>query len=206
MWRQYPGGLIGVPTGETSDVDALDLDSAKHPEAVVLWMSNQNRIPLTRTHQSGNGGLHLLFRHHGLSRTGNGRIGPGIDVKANGGYIVWWPAYGRKLVKDLPISEWPDWLIFKQQPKTFSPKSVPRLCGSQNIDGLANFVASRPEGERNSGAFWGFCRAFEAVNDGTLAESEIVQTLTAAALRTGLPESEVRAIARSARLQAGRRR
>jgi hypothetical protein len=74
------------------------------------------------------------------------------------------------------------------------------------LEGVANFVASRPEGERNCSTFWGFCRAFEAVLDGAISESEAVSTLTAAALRSGLPENEIRAIARSARVRAGRRR
>jgi hypothetical protein len=205
LWSQHPGALIGMPTGEVSDVDVLDLDCAKEPAAVVWWMSHRNRIPLTRTHQSGNGGLHLLFRHHGLSRTGNGRVGPGVDVKANGGYIVWWPAYGRKLVLDVPISEWPDWLIDHQQPKIYAMPSL-RAKTPQGLEGVANFVASRPEGERNCSTFWGFCRAYEAVLDGVISESEAVSTLTGAALRSGLPENEIRAIARSAKIRAGRRR
>src|SRR5262249_48674774 len=66
LWSQYPGQLIGVPTGELSDVDVLDLDSAKHPEAVTWWMSNRRRIPHTRTHQTGSGGLHIFFKHNEL--------------------------------------------------------------------------------------------------------------------------------------------
>jgi hypothetical protein len=205
LWKETPGDLIGMPTGEVSDIDVLDIDSAKHPEAIVWWMSNRQQIPRTRTHQTGNGGLHLFFRHHALSRTGNGRLGMGIDVKANGGYVVMWPAFGRRLIYDLPISEWPDWLIAKQQPKFLPPSSFPRVSGRQSLDGVANFVASRTEGERNTGAFWGFCRAFEAVRDGTIGEAEAVQILTAAAFRSGLGEREVRSVARSARLRAGRR-
>src|SRR5580700_1768530 len=52
--------LIGVPTGEPSGVDALDIDSGKHPEA-GHWL--QQREPIeTRTHRTRSGGLHLLFR------------------------------------------------------------------------------------------------------------------------------------------------
>ncbi len=202
LWKQHPGQLIGVPTGKISDVDVLDLDSAKHPEAVSWWMNNRQRIPHTRTHQTGSGGLHIYFKHNELARTGNGRLGEGVDVKANGGYVVWWPAFGRKIVCDQPISEWPDWLIAKQQPKP--PRDfLPSKQGSRtSLEPVVKFVASLAEGNRNNGTFWGFCRALEAVKAGSVSESEALHVVTQAALSTGLPEREVRAIARSARLRA----
>jgi len=200
LWRRYPGELIGVATGEISSVDVLDIDSAKHPEAVAWYLSNKHRIPLTRTHQTGSGGLHILFRHDPGSRTGNGRLGIGIDVKANGGYVIWWPATGRKIV-DAAIADWPRWLIGKQQP---APAPVFRRTGATpaNLEPVANFVASLCEGERNQGTFWGFCRAYDAIASGSVSESEAIQTITEAALRAGLSLSEVRKIARSARTRS----
>jgi hypothetical protein len=85
------------------------------------------------------------------------------------------------------------------------PASFTRIRSHKNLEGVANFVASRLEGERNTGAFWGFCRAFDAVNEGVISEAEAVRILIDAALRTGLAEREVRAVARSAKLRAGRR-
>jgi hypothetical protein len=202
LWNRFPGRLVGVPTGTISGFDVLDLDSAKQPAAVPWWMSNRQRIPHTRVHQTGSGGLHLIFKHNELARTGNNRLGDGIDVKANGGYIVWWPAFGRRVPCDAPISEWPDWLIAKQQPKA-PPSSFPGGSISKNLEPVARFVESLQEGSRNSGTFWGFCRAYEAVYGGLVSEAEAVGTITRAALRTGLGEREVRAVARSARLRAG---
>src|SRR5262249_47658488 len=95
MWRRCPGGWAGVPTGEASAFDVLDVDSAKHAAATNWYLSNSSRLPLTRTHQTGSGGLHVLFKHDPRARTGNNRIETGIDVKANGGAIVCWPAAGR---------------------------------------------------------------------------------------------------------------
>jgi hypothetical protein len=202
LWSKHPGKLVGVPTGKTSGFDVLDLDSAKQPEAVPWWMSNRQRIPHTRIHQTGSGGLHIIFKHNELARTGNNRLGQGIDVKANGGYIVWWPAFGRRVSCDAPVNEWPDWLIAKQQPKA-PPSSFPRGT-SKNLESVAKFVESLLEGNRNSGTFWGFCRAYETAGGGLISEAEAVGIITQAALRTGLSEREVRAVARSARLRAGR--
>jgi len=116
LWAQYPGQAIGVPTGEASGFDVLDVDSVKHPEATNWWLSHRQYIPHTRVHQTGSGGLHLLFQHSDLTRTGNGRLGTGVDVKANGGYIVWWPTH-REVLMDAPIAPWPQWLLDRQQPK-----------------------------------------------------------------------------------------
>jgi Bifunctional DNA primase/polymerase, N-terminal len=61
LWRRNPGPLLGLATGEASDLDALDLD-AKHPEATRWWTANRHRLPATRTHRTRSGGLHLIFR------------------------------------------------------------------------------------------------------------------------------------------------
>jgi hypothetical protein len=44
LWRDHPGGLIGVPTGNVSGFDALDLD-AKHVEAIAWMRENRGRFP-----------------------------------------------------------------------------------------------------------------------------------------------------------------
>src|SRR5262249_50119402 len=46
--RMYPGELIGVPTGEISGFDVLDIDSVKHPEAANWWLSRRKYVSKTR--------------------------------------------------------------------------------------------------------------------------------------------------------------
>src|SRR5437016_3969200 len=93
LWAKHPGDLVGVATGEASGVDVLDIDP-KHQEAVEWCKANQERFPKTRTPKTRSGGVHLLFRHaHGL-RCSASRIAHGVDVRANGGYIIWWLATG----------------------------------------------------------------------------------------------------------------
>jgi hypothetical protein len=113
--------LIGMPTGPRSGIDALDIDPRHGGDA---WeRQNLHRPPETRIHQTGGGGRHRLFRHaHGVARNSAGRIAPGIDIRGDGGYIIWWPAHGCDVISDVPIAHWPDWLL---QPGLVLPLKPP---------------------------------------------------------------------------------
>jgi hypothetical protein len=119
LWRDHPGGLIGVPTGAITGFDVLDLDR-KHETASRWWPENQLRMPVTRTHRTRSGGFHLLFEHAASVRCSAGKIALGVDTRADGGYVIWWPATGLPVLSDAPIAPWPEWLL-----ESFRPKSRP---------------------------------------------------------------------------------
>jgi hypothetical protein len=98
--------LVGVPTGVKFDV--LDVDPRNGGTA--WYDANFDALPLTRCHQTQGGGIHLLFRPAPGLRCTSDRIAPGIDVKAAGGYVIWWPREGLPF-EDAPLCEWPDWLL-----------------------------------------------------------------------------------------------
>jgi hypothetical protein len=193
LWELHPGQAIGVPTGADSGFDVLDIDSTRHPEAANWWLSHRRYISKTRVHQTGSGGLHLLFRHDPHARTGNGRLGTGVDVKSTGGYVVWWPTH-RRILMDAPIAPWPEWLLAAQQPK-HPTRPISSGPTPASIAGVVGFVEAIPEGERNCATYWGLCRAFEAENQGV---EGAVAAVTGAALRNGLDRREVATIVRSA--------
>jgi hypothetical protein len=102
-WKGWP--LVGFPTGAKSGFDVLDID----PDGRGWFDANFDALPTTRAHETQRG-LHLLFKHaKGLGCSTN-KIAEGIDVRADGGYAIWWPSTGRA-VEDAPICEWPDWLL-----------------------------------------------------------------------------------------------
>ena len=108
LYQQHPGPLVAIATGET--IDVLDIDK-KHAEAVEWFQRQRDRLPKTRTHRTGSGGLHFIFRcHHGLR---NWTAWPvrGVDCRAAGGYVIWWPAAGKPVLDDAPRAAWPDWLL-----------------------------------------------------------------------------------------------
>jgi hypothetical protein len=102
-WRRAE--LVGAPTGKRNGFDVLDVD----PDGVGWYDANFDALPETRAHETPRG-AHLLFRHCPGLRGSVGRIAPGVDVRAEGNFVVWWPREGYP-VEDHPICEWPDWLL-----------------------------------------------------------------------------------------------
>jgi Bifunctional DNA primase/polymerase, N-terminal/Primase C terminal 2 (PriCT-2) len=104
-WRKAP--LVGFPTGAMNGVDVLDID----PDGMGWYALKFGAIPETRRHETPRG-VHLLFRHAEGLRCSATRIVPDVHVRAEGGYMVWWPRQGYA-VDDNPICDWPEWLLEK---------------------------------------------------------------------------------------------
>ena len=102
LWRRYPAPLIGVPTGEMSGLDVLDIDPRHGGES--WFVEHKARLPLTRVHQTQGGGFHLLFQHESGLRCSIGRIAAGVDVRAEGGYAIWWPGVGLPVTSEMPVA------------------------------------------------------------------------------------------------------
>ena len=95
--------LVGVPTGARSGFDVLDIDVAG-----LAWLDrNADRLPPARMHETRSGGRHLIFQHWPGLRCSASKPAPGVDVRADGGYVIWWPARGYPVLTNAPIAEWP---------------------------------------------------------------------------------------------------
>ena len=130
LFKRYPGRLIGVPTGALSGIDALDIDSVKHPEAGD-WLRLWGPIE-TRTHRTRSGGSHLLFEHEPGLVSHQSYPVPGVDVRADGGYVIWWPAAGLDIL-DLPVTRWPDKLLAALR----KPAPTPAQCAPLRTTSLS---------------------------------------------------------------------
>jgi putative DNA primase/helicase len=83
--RQYPASLIGIPTGSVTGIACIDVD----PDGMDWLQLNRGKLS-TRFHATRRG-FHFLFSCVGLDVfNSQNRIAPGVDVRGNGGYIVWW--------------------------------------------------------------------------------------------------------------------
>jgi AAA domain/Bifunctional DNA primase/polymerase, N-terminal len=102
-WSElYPNCLWGVPTGAVSGFDALDIDPRNGGDK---WLKTR-KLPRTRVHKTRSGGVHLLFKHVPGLRNSAGLLAPGVDVRADGGYIIFWPAHGFD-AGGPEMTEWP---------------------------------------------------------------------------------------------------
>lgn len=102
-WRRWPEGLIGVPTGARSGLVAIDCD----PKGLDWYQSERKRLGDYRLHQTRRG-KHLLYQDPGDIRNSAGKLAKGVDVRGEGGYVIWWPAHGGVSVGS--PGAMPEWL------------------------------------------------------------------------------------------------
>jgi hypothetical protein len=202
LWRRYPGALIGIATGAVSDLAVLDID-AKHGVA-DWWKAHKDRLPITRAIRTRSGGLHLWFRHVPGLRCSASAIAPGIDVRADGGYVISWQAAGFPVLRDSPLAPWPECLRPMQCKPLRRGAEPSRVPDDRQIAVLIRFVATAPETQRNCRLFWAACRMAGLVASHLLRVSEAETILVIAARQAGLSENEARKTAKSGLATGGR--
>jgi len=143
-WTRWPdAGIALVSDGLlVLDFDVKN-DGLKSKAAIE---ARYGLLPRTRTHRTGGGGEHWIYRNpNGANvRSTVSFVGyPGVDLRANGGYIVVPPSpheSGRRyeVLDDNEIAPAPDWLI-----NLATKKRIEARRTSSRIELI-------PEGKRNS--------------------------------------------------------
>jgi hypothetical protein len=156
LWRRHPGPLVGIPTGPMTGFDVLDIDP-KH--GGDQWLAeHQHALPMTRVHRTRSGGEHWLFVHTPGIRNSQAKLAPGVDTRGEGGYIIWWPGFGGRIVCDAKAAPWPAWLLERLLPKPHDEAASAiwreRMAGDDTaarrlIQRQLERLASAPPGERH---------------------------------------------------------
>lgn len=149
------GANIGIATGDGFFV--LDIDPRHHGDETLAQLEREHGpLPVTPEVVTGGGGRHLYFR--GALPSSAGRIGPGVDVRGEGGYVVAPPslhASGRRYewdlsapIDDVPIAEAPAWLLACASPSPLARPiayvaAMPPSVAGQNGHGAAFAVANK---------------------------------------------------------------
>jgi hypothetical protein len=192
--------LVGIATGEASNLAVLDVDRQHNGQA--WWLANRSRLPATRTHRTRSGGLHLFFQHKPGLKCSTARIAPGIDVRADAGYIIYWPGAGLPVLCDAPLAPWPEWLTPPEKsapaPSIEAYRQRPAAHIEAQLAGLIRTIAAAPQGRRNASLFWAASRAAEIIAQGQLSGPHAEAVLIEAASRAGMDHLEAARTIKSA--------
>ena len=207
-----PGGRPGLD-GPASGADALQR----------LCRAHGQRYPAgTYTVDTPSGGTHLYFTAPETPvRNSAGRLGPLIDVRAHGGYVVGdgslingrrYAARGDFLPLALPLPAWIARLLLEEPPLPEITRPLPALDRAQGrAYALAAFreetrrVAEAQVGTRNDTLNRAAFSLGQLVAAGLIPPLPVMTGLADAAARAGLPADEARRTIRSG-LAAGARK
>jgi hypothetical protein len=120
-FRAAPDLNVGIACGDVSGFFALDVDPRNQgDETLGALEAEHGSLPITPRSLTGGDGLHALYRMPTAARL-VGKIGPGLEIKSTGGYIVAPPSVhpsgGRyrwdlgALPTETPIADAPPWLL-----------------------------------------------------------------------------------------------
>ncbi len=135
-FRQWPAAGIGIATG-LSGLVAIDIDPRNQGDKTLAALEKEyGKLPRTPHHITGGDGDHHLFE----KPQGDFDcfvLGQGIDVKADGGYIVappTWHISGKQYRADpdarfpsTPLAPLPEWIVEKKKQKKKSRRSSAKV-------------------------------------------------------------------------------
>jgi putative DNA primase/helicase len=193
---------IGVPTGAITGLVVLDVDPRHGGDnSLDVLERRHGELPPTWRFLTGGGGEHILFRHPGRAiRNAAGKLGDGLDIRGDGGYIVAPPslhASGRRYAisvdhhpDEVPLADMPAWLhdplcARPVAPTATMPESWRRLVRDGVGEGRRNDAIARLSG-----------RLLRADIDVYVA-LDLMRVWNAERCRPPLPDAEVVAIVTS---------
>jgi len=141
-WEQHPTANVGIATGEKSGVTVIDVDYDRGGQESLkrLLVEVGEEWPQTLSVTTGNGAHHYLRHLPGL-KCGTNVLGPGIDVRSEGGFVVAPPSLhssGKRyefVDRNAPILEIPSWLcerLGERRTTGHDPGTEIILTGSRN--------------------------------------------------------------------------
>lgn len=198
-FTRWPNANIGIATGKLSGVVVLDVDP-RHGGNVALeeLEKKHGKLPVTVESITGGGGSHLFFRYPGITiRNSAGKVGSGLDVRGDGGYIVAPPGshlsgnnYCWKdgfVVGEMTLAEIPEWL--KELMLGNGNTKVTATHGEKiNHPGwVSEALSNMSEGNRNDT----FTKLTGKCHRGGLSHEDIVSLLEPHAEKVDFPLQEL---------------
>jgi hypothetical protein len=204
-----PKSNVAIATGAISGFWVFDIDGAEGEAALAALETRHGALPVTPEQQTGKG-RQLLFRWdparpvRNMSKRSRERIGPEVDVRGDGGYIVAPPSIhpsGRTYAwvegrspHELAFAAAPAWLMDLvspvEAPAPAAQPSRPRprvegnatRYGEKALDGICADLRRQGAGGRNDAIFQAGCRVGSLCAGGEiLSESYALEAVRNAA-------------------------
>ncbi|HET7325984.1 MAG TPA: bifunctional DNA primase/polymerase [Nocardioidaceae bacterium] len=148
-WTQAPTHGIGIVTGTDSRLFVLDIDVAGDKQGdESLHELEQAYGPLPPTYEviTGTGGRHLYYRWpssgHVIRNSASGALGPGIDVRGEGGQVLAPPTihpngrpYAHEASSPPDPADPPGWLVALLTPTPATPTPQPQIAPQSDRPG-----------------------------------------------------------------------
>jgi hypothetical protein len=216
-WERWPDAGVAVRTGSISGLVVVDID--RHSggfRSLARLQRHHGRLPHTPVTFTGGGGRHYWFAHPGHPvPNSTGRLGPGIDIRGDGGYVLAPPTKhmtGRRYDwgAEPPLAALPAWVLERTREPVSPPlPSRQRSAAAGPWAGAAltaevRRVRTATLGNRNHTLNRSAFSLGQLVGAGYLDDDTVREELTAAALQVGLRPREIRATVSSG-LRAGSR-
>lgn len=229
-WNQYPEANILVPTGSASRIWVLDVDPLHGGDSSLADIEAQeNALPPTWEQVTGSDGRHIVFKYPedapekpGLElRNTAGKLGPGLDTRGEGGYIIIAPSShksgnlyrwkkGRR-PSQVKLADIPNLLLDRlrkresktpQQDAAAAQPGGPRAYAETALADEVKATATAREGARNDQLNASAFALGQLVGADLLDRGRVGRALTDAAQTTGLLPAEIEQTLRSG-LDAG---
>ncbi len=122
-WTKEPQANVAIATGAASGLVVLDVDAKSGGDETLADLETlHGKLPQTVEVLTGGGGRHLYFRWPGRQISNSaGKIGPGLDIRGDGGYVVAPPSLHQSGQRyrweissdpsDVELAEIPTWLL-----------------------------------------------------------------------------------------------
>ena len=208
-------GNVGLRTGQVSGVVVVDVDQGGDLEGLEL--------PTTVMVNTGGNGMHFYFRHSAPLGNSSGKLGPKIDVKADGGQVVFpgsiHPDTGRLYQWapgmspwEIELAELPEHIVevltaplapaARTTPPPLPRAPRPAKTAEQRYASMAmrlelNTIHQAQEGTRNDTLNRAAFSLGTLIGGGYLDRADVEHALLAAADTVGLPRRETEATIRS---------
>jgi hypothetical protein len=152
-WGLFPRANIATPTGAVLDVDA----GKGGRETLAALEAQHGPLPVTPKVLTGGGGEHYHFAPVPRLRNSAGKVGPGLDIRGEGGYVLLPPSNhvsGGTYLEDVmaplyetPLAPMPAWLVALAMAPTSG-----NGAGPAEATDWGGLLQGAPEGGRHAAA------------------------------------------------------